>query len=63
MKNHCLPCHVIVRNVCILLLSMAGTLLVVTNIHAAANSSTNQQARALQRLFVMQLIMNYEEGR
>lgn len=60
MRNRCLPCHLIARNVCVLLASVAGVLLVFSEIHSSANDQS-QQAEALQRLFVFQVVTQMEK--
>lgn len=57
MKQRCLPIHLIARNVCLVLALLAGSLLVMADIHAAANSPQPQTA-ALSRLFVYQFLAN-----
>ncbi len=53
----CLPCHLILRNVGLVLLTLAGTLLMTAEIHTAS------QPRALQtsvskRLLALQMAIN-----
>jgi hypothetical protein len=60
MKRRYLPCHLIIRNVCIMLVAIAASLLTVVEIHAAANETTDQRALALRRLFAYQIMMHLD---
>lgn len=55
IKNRCLPCHLIVRNIVILLLATAGLVYYSAEIQAGANQP-NLEAIALRQLFVYQLL-------
>ncbi|MGF1568898.1 MAG: hypothetical protein ACFCVD_12650 [Nodosilinea sp.] len=59
MKKRCLPCHLIVRNVCLILVLLVSSLVVSAKIHADANLA-DQKAAALRRLFVYQVMTNME---
>ena len=57
MKNRCLPTCLIVRNVCLVLTLIAGSVIVAAELEASANQQ-KQIAEALQRLFVYQVMLN-----
>ena len=58
--RRCLPCHLIVRNVCLLLIAIAVSLITVAEIHAAANNQSATRAVALRRLFAYQILVNFD---
>jgi len=60
MKNRCLPTCLIVRNVCLVLTLIAGSVVVAAELEASANQQ-KQKAEALQRLFVYQVMMNVDQ--
>jgi hypothetical protein len=60
MKRRCLPCHLIARNVCILLVAIAAGLITVVEIHAASNHQPSQKSVALKRLFAYQIMLNFD---
>jgi hypothetical protein len=55
MKNRCLPCYLIVRNVLILLAATAGLVYVSAEMQTRANQP-NHEALALRQMFVYQLL-------
>ncbi|MEB3290006.1 MAG: hypothetical protein VKI82_08820 [Leptolyngbya sp.] len=59
MKNRCLPCHLILRNLLILLLATAGVVYYAAEIQAGSHQ-TNLRAAALRQLFVYQLLSHIE---
>ena len=60
MKNRHLPAPIIVRNVCLVLALVAGSVVVSAEMHAAANQQ-QQQTRALRQLFVYQMLLGVEQ--
>lgn len=60
MKNRCLPTCLIVRNVCLMLTLIAGSVVVAAELEASANQQ-KQTAEALQRLFVYQVMLNVNQ--
>ncbi|HEY9738004.1 MAG TPA: hypothetical protein V6D06_17050 [Trichocoleus sp.] len=61
MRNQCLPCKIIVRNVLVLLAAWAGILLFVADTHAVANGQS-QRSEALRRLFLYQVATQMQQG-
>jgi len=59
-RRHCLPCHLIARNVFILLVAIAASLVTVAEIHAAANDHPSHQSTALRRLVAYQIMLNFD---
>ncbi|QQE65265.1 hypothetical protein GFS31_19510 [Leptolyngbya sp. BL0902] len=59
MKNRCLPCYLILRNIVILLLTTAGLVYYSAELQARANQP-NLEAAALRQLFVYQLLNRME---
>lgn len=55
MKNRCLPCYLIFRNVFLLLLATASLVYFSAEIRAKAHHP-NQEALALRQIFVYQLL-------
>ncbi|PZO33991.1 MAG: hypothetical protein DCF17_21150 [Shackletoniella antarctica] len=60
MKNRCLPACLIVRNICLILALVGGSVMLSAEIHAAANQQ-QQQTRALRQLFVYQILLGAEQ--
>ncbi len=60
MKNRCLPPCIIVRNACLALTLIAGSLMVAANLSASANNQQLQN-EALRRMFVYQVLLNVEQ--
>jgi hypothetical protein len=60
MKKQCLPCYLIIRNVCLVLVAIASAVVLAADIHASANPQT-PQAIAIRRLFAYQLMINSEQ--
>lgn len=59
-RRRCLPCHLIARNVCILLVAIAASLITVAEIHAAANEQPGYRTEALRRLFAYQIMLKFD---
>jgi hypothetical protein len=59
MKNRCLPCYLILRNLLILLLATAGLVYFSAEIQSGANQPS-LEAAALRQLFVYQLLSHME---
>ncbi|MEB3314463.1 MAG: hypothetical protein VKL98_09990 [Cyanobacteriota bacterium] len=53
----CLPCHLILRNVCLVLLTIAGTLVLVADIHTASQPQVFRTS-VFKRLLVLQMKVN-----
>jgi hypothetical protein len=53
----CLPCHLILRNVGLVLLAVAGTLLLVAEIHTASQPQASQTSVS-KRLLALQMAIN-----
>ena len=53
----CLPCHLILRNICLVLLSLAGTLVLVTEVHTASQPQAFQVS-VFKRLLALQMKIN-----
>lgn len=60
MRNRCLPCKVIVRNVFIFLAAWVGVLLLLVENHAVANGEA-QRSEALRRLFLYQVVTRVQQ--
>ena len=60
MKKRCLPCYLIIRNVCLVLLTIASTVVVAAELHASANSQQTATV-ALRRLFAYQVMLNADD--
>jgi predicted lysophospholipase L1 biosynthesis ABC-type transport system permease subunit len=60
MKNRCLPPCTILRNVGMTLALVAGMVILGAELHAASNQQ-QQQAEALRRLFVLQVVLNTDQ--
>jgi len=60
MKNRCLPTCLIVRNVCLVMTLIAGSVIVAAELEDSANRQ-KQKAEALQRLFVYQVMLNVDQ--
>ncbi len=60
MKNRRLPVPIIVRNICLVLALVAGSVIVSAEIHATANRQ-QQQTKALRQLFVYQILQGVEQ--
>lgn len=60
MKQRCLPACLIVRNVCLILALVAGSVVVAAEMHASANQQ-QQQTKALRQLFVYQILLGVEQ--
>ncbi|NJL46733.1 MAG: hypothetical protein HC929_03550 [Leptolyngbyaceae cyanobacterium SM2_5_2] len=60
MKKRCLPCHLIISNVCLVLLAIASSVVLVAELHASANSQPPATV-ALRRLFAYQVMLNADE--
>jgi hypothetical protein len=59
-RPRCLPCHLIARNVFILLVSIAVSLVAVAEIHSAANEQPGYRTEALRRLFAYQIKLKFD---
>lgn len=59
MKNRCLPCYLVLRNILILLLATAGLVYYSAELQAGANQSA-LEAAALRQIFVYQLLSRME---
>ena len=53
----CLPCHLILRNVCLVLLTIAGTLVLVADIHTASQPRASETSVS-KRLLALQMVIN-----
>lgn len=53
----CLPCHLILRNVGLVLLTVAGTLLLTAEIHTASQPQASQTSVS-KRLLALQMAIN-----
>lgn len=60
MENRCLPTCLILRNLCVILTLVAGSVLLAADIHASANQQT-QKTAALTQLFVYQILLSAEQ--
>ncbi|MGB3311563.1 MAG: hypothetical protein WA939_05140 [Nodosilinea sp.] len=60
MKKRCLPTCLILRNVCLALALVAGSVIVGAEIHASANHQ-EYKAEALRKLFVYQILVGVEQ--
>jgi hypothetical protein len=60
MKKRRLPVPLIVRNVCLVLALVAGSVLVSAELHATANQQ-QEQTRVLRQLFVYQILLGVEQ--
>jgi hypothetical protein len=58
--RRCLPCHLIARNVFILLAAIAASLVAVAEIHADANDGSSHRTAALRRLVAYQIMINFD---
>lgn len=58
--RHCLPCHLIIRNIGLLLVTLAASLITVVEIHSAANNQPSQHTAALRRLVAYQIMLNFD---
>lgn len=57
MKRYCLPCHIIISRICLLLLAISSTVILAANIHDSAQQP-NLEAAAIKRIFVYQILVN-----
>ena len=55
--RHCLPCHLIIRNVALLLGVIAGFLIAAAEVQEAAQEPRPEDV-AMRRLVVLQIMMN-----
>ncbi|MFM7220805.1 MAG: hypothetical protein ACKO21_11440 [Nodosilinea sp.] len=53
----CLPCHLVLRNVCLVLLTLAGTLLLAAEIHTASEPQPLQMS-VVKRLLALEMTIN-----
>jgi len=60
MKKRCLPDHLIIRNICLTLALVAGSVVLTAELHAASNHQ-QQQTVALRRLFIFQILLGSEQ--
>lgn len=60
MKNRCLPCYLIVRNVLLILFFSATSVVLAAEIHASADQQ-DLKTVALRRLFAYQIIMKLDQ--
>jgi hypothetical protein len=60
MKKRCLPCHLIIGNVCLVLAAIASTVVLAAELQASANSQ-QPTTLALRRLFAYQVMLNADE--
>ena len=59
-RRRCLPCHLIIRNIGLLLVTIAVSLVTVAEIHAAANKPPSHHTAALRRLVAYQIMLNFD---
>jgi hypothetical protein len=59
-KQRCLPTCMIARNVCLLMLAIAGGVLLSADLYAAANLH-QERTESLRRLFVYQILVGTEQ--
>lgn len=62
MKKRCLPAYLIIRNICLILILVASSVVVGAEIHASANHQ-EPQTQALRKLFVYQILVGVEQQR
>jgi hypothetical protein len=61
MKNRCLPTCLILRNLCVILTLVAGSVLLAADIHAGANQQP-QKMTSLKQMFVYQILLSAEQN-
>ncbi|WP_035984926.1 hypothetical protein [Leptolyngbya sp. KIOST-1] len=57
MKKRCLPTYLILRNIVLILVGVASSVVVTAELHVSANQQQEETA-ALRRLFVYQILIS-----
>lgn len=58
MRDRCLPCHLIIRNVCIVLMAVTGTMFMLARVHSDADGGM-AKSEALQKLVFYRIALEY----
>lgn len=59
MKRRCLPCYLIIRNIAVLLILIASTVILIAETHTTA-MAPNPQTLALKQWFAYHILANRE---